>query len=61
MRGKFPKELQCKNIAILEIWVVMVGLKIWVADLKGKYFWIHVDNEAVAAVLNMDRFREPEL
>ena len=39
----------------------MVGLKIWAEQLSGKYFWIHVDNEAVASVLNSGASREPEL
>ena len=60
-RGRFPKELQSRNIAILEIWAVMVGIKIWAHRLRGKYFWIHVDNEAVASVLNTGASREPEL
>ena len=60
-RGRFPKELQSKNIAILEMWAVMVALKIWAPQLRGKYFWIHVDNEAVASVLNTGRVREQEL
>ena len=50
-----------RNIAILEMWAVMVGLKLWGNKLKGKYFWIHVDNEAVALVLNTGSSREPEL
>ena len=41
-----------KNIALLEILAVMVALKIWGKELTGSYFWIHVDNEAVAMVLN---------
>ena len=49
------------NIAILEMWAVLAGLKIWGSQLKGKYFWIHVDNEAVAAVLNTGASRNPEL
>ena len=60
-RGRFPEEHRCKNIAILEMWAVMVGLKIWGHLLKGKYFWVHVDNEAVASVLNTGSSREPEL
>ena len=60
-RGRFPHNVQHKNIAILEIWAVMVGLKIWAKQLQGKYFWIHVDNEAVATVLNTRASREPEL
>ena len=60
-RGRFPKYMQGCNIAILEMWAVMVGLKLWAEKLKGKYFWIHVDNEAVASVLNTGRTRETEL
>ena len=60
-RGKFPSEDRGRNIAILEIWAVMVALKIWADKLKGKYFLIHVDNEAVASVLNTGSSREPEL
>ena len=60
-RGRFPTVHQSKNIAILEIWAVMVGLKIWGPTLKGKYFWIHVDNEAVASVQHSGHCREPEL
>ena len=60
-RARFPKEVQGKNIAILEIWAVMVGLKVWATEVQGKYFWIHVDNEAVAAILNTGSSREPEL
>ena len=40
---------------------MMVALKIWGQHLKGKYFWVHVDNEAVAAVINSGSSREPEL
>ena len=60
-RGRFRKDVQHKNIAILEMWAVMVGLKIWATQLEGKYFWIQVDNEAVASVLNTGASREPEL
>ena len=37
-RGRFPKQDQSRNIAILEIWAVLVGLKIWAEKFKGKYF-----------------------
>ena len=60
-RGRFPRQDQECNIAILEMCAVMVGLKIWAAKLKGKYFWVHIDNEAVATVLNTGSSREPEL
>ena len=60
-RGRFPRSDQTRNIATLEMWAVMAGLKIWKNHLKGKYFWIHVDNEAVAAVLNSGKSRDTEL
>ena len=51
-RGRFPKKWQSQNIALLEILAVMVALKLWGEQLRGQYFWIKVDNEAVATVLN---------
>ena len=60
-RGRFPKHLQGLNIAYLEILAVMVALKIRGQKLEGLYFWIHVDNEAVAAVLNTRASRDVNL
>ena len=51
-KGRFPEHLKGQNIAILELWAVLMGIKLWQSRFKGKYFWIHVDNEAVATVLN---------
>ena len=39
----------------------MVALKIWAPELKGQYFWIHMDNEAVASVLNTGASRNVDL
>ena len=60
-RARFPLDVQSKNIAVLEMWAVMVALKLWAKQLKGLYFWIHVDNEAVASVLNTGKGRDTEL
>ena len=60
-RGRFPPKLQGTNIAVLEMWVVMVALKIWASKLQGKYFWIHIDNETVASVLNTGASKNPQL
>ena len=60
-RGRFPPHLKGQNIAYLEILAVMVGLKIWGHKFTGQYFWIHVDNEAVAAILNSGASREDKL
>ena len=56
--GRFPASLQTNNIAVLEILAVMVALKLWGDKLQGQYFWIHVDNEAVATVLNTGAARD---
>ena len=60
-RGRFPSRLKGKNIALLEILAVMVGLKVWGKHIGGTYFWVHVDNEAVATVLNTGASRDIEL
>ena len=39
----------------------MVALKIWANRVRGMYFWIHVDNEAVATVLNTGSSWDVEL
>ena len=60
-RGKFPAELKGKNIAILELWAVLIGLRLWSKKFKGYYFWIHVDNEAVATILNTGASKQEEM
>ena len=60
-RGRLPMDKHGTNIAILEIWAVMVALKLWANKLRGKYFWIHVDNEVVASVLNSGASQNPQL
>ena len=61
-RGRFPEEWQTKNIAELEIWAVIVAIRIWAESmLRGQYFWILVDNEAVSTVLNTGAARNPQL
>ena len=39
----------------------MVALKVWGPSLTGLYFWIHVDNEAVATILNTGASRDQAL
>ena len=60
-RGKFTSDTRDINIAIQELLAVMVALKIWKQKLKGLYFWVHVDNEAVATILNTGASRDPHL
>ena len=60
-KGTFPEHLKGKNIATLEMWAVYIALQTWKHKFTGRYFWIHVDNEAVATVLNTGRSRCTEL
>ena len=60
-RGRFPAQYQNKNIATLEMWAVMAALRLWGQELTGKYFWIHVDNEAVASIINTGRSKDNKL
>ena len=39
----------------------MVALKHWAHKLRGRYFWIHVDNQAVATILNTGSSRDQML
>ena len=58
-RGKFPEQWKNRNIAELEMRAVIVALTLWGATLlKGQYFWINVDNEAVATVINTGASRD---
>ena len=61
LRGRFPREYMDKNIALLELLAVVVAIKAWGPSLVGRYFWIHVDNQAVATVLNTGASRDIEL
>ena len=60
-KGRFPLDWHSKNIAELEMWAVLVALKIWAPKLRGQYFRIQVDNEAVATVINSGAARNPAL
>ena len=60
-RGRFPVKWQDKNIAELEMRAVLVALKIWAGRLEKLYFWVQVDNEAVATVINSGGARDPVL
>ena len=60
-RGRFPQAWQNRNIAGLEIRAVIVALKIWGAQLRGKYFWVHVDNEAIASIINTGASKDKTL
>ena len=60
-KGTFPENLKGANIATLELWAVLIGLKLWKHKFRGKYFWVLVDNEAVSVVLNTGASKNTQL
>ena len=58
LQGFFPKHMKKHNIAYLEMRAVIVALKTFASQLRGQYFLIQVDNEAVAQVLNSGASRD---
>ena len=60
-KGEFPQEWTGANIAQLELLAVLIALKTWGQKLRGMYFWVHVDNEAVANILNTGASRNETL
>ena len=53
-QARFPREWvedPNMNIAHFEMWALITGLKLWRKKLFGKYFWVHVDNEAVTTII----------
>ena len=63
-RARFPKELQeCNqnNIAVLEMYAILVGLKLWSNTLAGYRFKISCDNMACVQLINNGRARDPQM
>ena len=53
-----PPDLVGKNIAILEMYNILVAIRVWSKHWKGKTIQIFCDNEAVVTVLNTGKTRE---
>ena len=51
-RYRLPPQWRGKNIAYLEMWAVIVTLKVWGSKLKGMRIVMNCDNEAVVQVVN---------
>ena len=59
----FPQEIKQKfaHIMHLELWAVIVSIKLWGKTLRGKIVHIHTDNEAVAFIINTGRSTDLKL
>ena len=59
-RVKFPEELKTENLKIthLELWAVILAVRIWGLKYKGKIVKVRSDNEAVSVIVNTGRSRD---
>ena len=58
-RGKFPKHFKNQyQIVHLEMWAVLVAVKLWGCMFAGTYFWVETDNQAIMSVLNTGASRD---
>ena len=57
---RFPAEILelTTNITHLEMLALIAGMKLCKANLQGKYIRVHVDNEAVAMIINTGKSRD---
>lgn len=61
-RCQFPEHIRRNAaIAFLELWALILMLKIWGPVLRGKKVVAHCDNEAVANLVNSGRAREKNM
>ena len=56
-RVSFPEQWAYKNIAYLEMWAILIAVKVWGHELSGKKLILKCDNQAVVAVINNGRSR----
>lgn len=58
-RAKFPEHIRMgAAIAVLEIWALIITLKIWGEKLTGKRVVVNCDNEAVVHLINSGKARD---
>lgn len=61
-RVLFPEHVTLgASIASLEMWALIIGIKIWASQLAHKAVVVYCDNQAVAQVINTGRARDVRL
>ena len=58
---KIPQDVDQANIATLEMFNILVALRIWAIMWQHQTVLFRCDNEAVVAVLNSGKTRDPDL
>ena len=59
----FPHEFHRQGLRIphLEMWVIIIAVKLWSSKYRGKIIKVCTDNEAVAVIVNNGRSNDPYL
>ena len=60
---RFPEHLRRKevNIVHLELWAIIIAIRLWGVKLTGKYIRVKTDNESVSSIINSGRSRDEML
>ena len=61
VRGRWPEEVQKKEINWKELWCVMKALRLWGEDWKGKLVLVRTDNKVTVCYINRGGGRIPGL
>ena len=59
--GQFPPSWQSYNIAVLELYPILIALHLFEEDMANKHLLIHTDNHAVADVLQSKTSKHHQL
>lgn len=61
-RTAYPDFVRCNaTIAHLELMALIIGIKVFLPQLKGKRLVVHCDNQAVAELINSGRAKDLQL
>ena len=57
---RFPQRIKAEysHITHLELWAIIIAVKVWDNTLRGKVIRINTDNEAVSHLLNSGRSQD---
>ena len=64
-KTEFPDHIKIgkgeTNIAHLELWAVIIGIRLWGKELRGKIIKVKSDNEVVSTIINTGRSKDKKL
>ena len=59
--GPWPPSWTSKNIIVLEVFSIVLSIKIWGTQLANKCITFHTDNQALLEVINKNTTKDREL